>query len=158
MCVAFGLIAFVKNVYVFFGAAACLGLGALIAPAAFSIVSSRVSDSDQGSLLSHFSISLYFVMLWSVFNGSSENNGSADRPRHAYRSHRSCYAPRMPHKFMPRTSSKNHRFGPRRLLLGARLDHFFFRIRGYRLGTRSFECKNTQRTMSFCRTVFSSSS
>ncbi len=55
MGVAFGLIAFFVNVYVFFTAAACLGLGALIAPAAFSIVSSRVSDSDQGLAQGAFS-------------------------------------------------------------------------------------------------------
>ena len=55
MCVSFGLIAFIVNVYIFFAAAACLGLGALISPAAFSIVSSRVSDSDQGLAQGAFS-------------------------------------------------------------------------------------------------------
>ena len=48
MASAFGVIAFIPNVICFFAAFATLGLGGLIAPAASSIVSSRIPDSEQG--------------------------------------------------------------------------------------------------------------
>lgn len=48
MACAFGAIAFFENVFVFFVASAVLGLGGLVSPAAFSIVSTHIADCDQG--------------------------------------------------------------------------------------------------------------
>lgn len=55
MSVSFGLIAFIPNLTVFFFAAATLGVGGLVSPAAFSIVSSRTSQSEQGLAQGAFS-------------------------------------------------------------------------------------------------------
>jgi len=55
MATSFGVIAFIPDLVCFFAASATLGLGGLIAPAASSIVSSRIPDSEQGLAQGAFS-------------------------------------------------------------------------------------------------------
>ena len=86
MAVAFGAIAFFENVIVFFAASAVLGLGGLISPAAFTIVSTRIADCDQGlaqgafaavTSLSAVIAQVTFDSLFVVGNTSFHNAGFA---------------------------------------------------------------------------------
>jgi hypothetical protein len=86
MAVAFGAIAFFENVIVFFAASAVLGLGGLISPSAFAIVSTRIADCDQGLprrvRCRHLSLSaviaqVTFDSLFVVGNTSFHNAGFA---------------------------------------------------------------------------------
>ena len=55
MAAAFSFLAFFKNVYMFFTACVFLGFGGLISPAANAIISTYISDKDQGLAQGAFS-------------------------------------------------------------------------------------------------------
>ena len=81
MASSFGVIAFIPDLVCFFAASATLGLGGLIAPAASSIVSSRIPDSEQPfsaiQSLSAVLAQVTFDALFIVGNTQFDNPGFA---------------------------------------------------------------------------------
>jgi MFS family permease len=69
MAAAFSFLAFFKNVYMFFTACIFLGFGGLISPAANAIISTYISDKDQGLAQGAFSsvASLSAILAQAIF-------------------------------------------------------------------------------------------
>ena len=86
MAAAFSFLAFFKNVYMFFTACVFLGFGGLISPAANAIISTYISDKDQGlaqgafssvESLSEILAQVMFVPLYDLGNSKYDNAGFA---------------------------------------------------------------------------------
>jgi MFS family permease len=83
---AFSLLAFFNNVYAFFTACIFLGFGGLVDPAAHAIISTYISDKDQGlaqgafssvESLSEILAQVMFVPLYDLGNSKYDNGGFA---------------------------------------------------------------------------------